>query len=171
MKPSQLKKSEFAPYFNTYISLVDEIGTVKALRKSKKYVLKLVKTFPKEKQQFCYAAGKWTIKEILLHLIDNERIFINRALRFSRNDTTSLPAYEHNEYVENSNANNRKFKDLLKEYKSQRNCSIQFFKGLDKEILKKTGTAGGNKISVRAIAYILAGHDLHHCSVIEEKYL
>lgn len=171
MKPSQLNKSEFAPYFNTYISLVDEMDTVKALKKSKKHVLKLMKNLPKEKQEFCYAEGKWTIKEILLHLIDNERIFINRALRFSRNDTTSLPGYEHNEYVENSNANNRKFKDLLKEYKTQRNCSIQFFKGLDEEMLQKIGTAGGNKISVRAIAYILAGHDLHHCSVIEERYL
>ncbi|MFT4644819.1 MAG: putative damage-inducible protein DinB [Planctomycetota bacterium] len=171
MKTSRLNDAEFANYFNTYTNLVEDVNVVKALKKSKKHVFNLLKNLPKEKHEFRYAEGKWTVKEMLLHIIDNERVFINRALRFSRNDATALPGYEHNEYVGNSNANSRKLKDILKEYKTQRNCSIQFFKGLDDDMLKKTGIAGGNKLSVRAIAYILAGHDIHHCSVFEERYL
>lgn len=171
MKPSKLKPSEFDPYFNTYIKLVDEIDIVKALKRSEKTVLKILKNLPKEKHEYCYAEGKWTMKELLLHLIDTERIFVNRALRFARKDEIALPSFAHNDYVENSHANNRKFKNLIKEYKAQRKSSILFFKNLNKESLKLQGIASEKPISVRALGYIIAGHDLHHCSVIQEKYM
>lgn len=171
MKKSKIDQSEFSSYFNTYISLVENQKLIKSLKKSKKHVLKIFGSLPKEKHEYQYAEGKWTAKELLLHIVDNERIFVNRALRFARNDNTNLPSYDHNLYVENSAANNRKLKDILKEYKTQRNASIQFFKSLNKEMLAKKGFAGKNEISVKAIAYILAGHDLHHCKVFKEKYL
>ncbi len=118
-----------------------------------------------------YAEGKWTVNEIIQHLIDTERIFINRALRFLRNDKTNLPGYDHNAYVPVSRSNNRSLDELLTEYKAVRHSSALFYAPLSQEELLRTGTANNLEISVLAIGYILVGHPMHHFNVIKEQYL
>ena len=123
------------------------------------------------KHEFRYAEGKWTIKDIILHLIDAERIFAYRALRIARNDKTALPGFEENDYVVAANANNRGYESLLAEYETVRNVSISLFETFTSEELLRLGTASNNSVSVRAIGYIMLGHELHHKNVILERYL
>ena len=123
------------------------------------------------KHEFRYAEGKWTIKDIILHLIDAERIFAYRALRIARNDNTALPGFEENDYVVAANANNREYESLLAEYETVRNATISLFETFSSEDLLRLGTASNNSVSVRAIGYIMLGHELHHKNVILERYL
>ena len=123
------------------------------------------------KHEFRYAEGKWTIKDIILHLIDAERIFAYRALRIARNDKTALPGFEENDYVVTANANNREYESLFTEYETVRNATISLFKTFTSEDFLRLGTASNNSISVRAIGYITLGHELHHKNVILERYL
>lgn len=124
-----------------------------------------------EKLEFKYAEGKWTPKEILQHVMDTERIFSYRALRFARMDTAPLPGYEQDDYVMPSKANQRSLPDLLEEYKAIRRASITLFKSFDDEMWQGMGVASENKMSARAAAAILPGHELHHLTVIKERYL
>ncbi len=130
----------------------------------------LILSLPKKKHEYRYAEGKWTIKEIIQHLIDTERIFCYRALCFARAETTPLPGYEENDYAANSFANNRDIDSLLDEFDQVRSCTLSLFKSFDKTVYEKTGISNGHPLSVRAIAYILAGHELHHMNVIRERY-
>ena len=134
-------------------------------------MLHFFKTIPVFKHEFQYALEKWTIKDIILHLIDAERIFTYRALRIARNDKTELPGFEENDYVVTANANNREYESLLAEYETVRNASISLFETFTSEDLFRLGTASNNSVSVRAIGYILLGHELHHKNVILERYL
>jgi uncharacterized damage-inducible protein DinB len=118
-----------------------------------------------------YAEGKWTIKEILGHIVDDERIYVYRALRFARNDSTELPGFEQDHYAQYSEANKREITDLLDEFALVRRSTIAFFKSLDNTALMRTGVANGNRVSVRALAYHIAGHELHHMNIIRERYL
>ena len=117
-----------------------------------------------------YAPNKWTIKEIIQHVIDTERIFINRALRFVRMDNTNLPGYDHDAYVPVSRANDQSLINLIEEYKVLRQSSCHFFNKLNVEELLRKGTANGNEMSVLAIGFILVGHPIHHFKVMEERY-
>lgn len=117
-----------------------------------------------------YAKGKWTINQIVQHLIDTERIFINRALRFIREDDTDLPGYDHNAYVVSSRANDLTLFNLLEEYKAVRKSSELFFRPLTDEELLRNGTANGLEISALAIGYILVGHPTHHFNVLKDRY-
>ncbi|MFT7157124.1 MAG: putative damage-inducible protein DinB [Parvicella sp.] len=171
MKPSDLTTAETGTYFSRYTSLVPELSIVEGLNHSSKVLLETLESLPSFKWNYAYAEGKWTIKELLLHLIDTERIFVNRALRFARKDTTPLPGYEENDYAATCLANNRSADSLIKEYKAVRASTESFFGNLNEEQLLSIGTSGGNQISVRAIGYLLAGHDLHHLTVIKERYL
>lgn len=117
-----------------------------------------------------YAPGKWTVNELIQHLIDTERIFMNRALRFLRLDKTELPGYDHDAYGPISGANNKSVEDLLTEYRILRLSSYYFFRNLSEEELLRTGIASGLEISVLAIGYILIGHPMHHFGVIKERY-
>jgi len=117
-----------------------------------------------------YAPGKWTVKELVQHLIDTERIFVNRALRFARNDKTDLPGYDHDSFAPVSRANEQSLEDLLKEYRILRLSTYYFFKNMNEEQLLSVGKANGLEISVAAIGYILVGHPTHHFNVIKEKY-
>ena len=131
----------------------------------------LLQSLTKAQQEFRYAESKWSIKEILQHLIDAERIFAYRALRFARFDKTDLAGFEENSYVENSFCDDKNFDDLLEEFKVVRTCSKMLFKSFNVDILKNHGLANGNNMSVRAIAYVISGHQLHHLNVIKERYL
>ena len=118
-----------------------------------------------------YAEGKWTIKEILAHLIDDERIYVYRALRFARNDSTELPGFDQDLFARYSEANKRDAEDLLQELSLVRQSTIAFFESLDPAALLRRGVADGKNVSVRTLAYHIAGHELRHLQVIRERYL
>ena len=157
-----LQPNEFAPYYENYIKLVPEQDIIKGLIIQKEEMLHFFKSVPVFKHEFRYAEGKWTVKDIILHLIDAERIFAYRALRIARNDKTALPGFEENDYVITANANNIEYESLLAEYESVRNATISLFETFTSEDLLRLGTASNNSVSVRAIGYILLGHELHH---------
>ncbi len=166
-----LKGHNFAEYFKYYVSLVKEEDVNTALKTSYQLTKSAIQLIEEEKGTYAYAEGKWSIKELFLHIIDTERIFCERALRFVRNDKTELPGFDHDEYVKHSGANERTLKSLLKEYKAQRKSTLQLFKNFTPEMMNKSGVANGNKLTVLTIAYVISGHELHHLNVLNEKYL
>ena len=121
--------------------------------------------------KYRHAAGEWTIKEILVHIIDDERIYCYRALRFTRNDITELPGFEQDDYVPYSGANGRELEAILEELVTVRKATLSFFQSLDDGALTRKGIGSGNIMSVRAAAYHIAGHELHHVNSIKENYL
>jgi hypothetical protein len=163
--------TEYAPYYERYISLVPEDDIVGALGGQPDEVKALIADVPEERGTYAYADGKWTIKELLSHLIDGERIFSYRALRISRGDKTPIEGFEQEDYIENSNANNRTFADLLDEFTFERQANMRLFNNMSDEGSRWIGTASGNPVSARAIAYIMAGHIRHHIGVLKERYL
>ena len=172
MKPTQLQSSEYASYYGAYIAQVsDEYTLTEELEISVHRLVKFVREIPMDKFDYRYAAGKWTIKDIILHLIDAERIFAYRALRFARNDKTELPSFDENAYVDEANANTRSIQDLLTELLVVRQSTLTLFKSFSAEQLLKIGTTSNNPMSVRALGFVIIGHQNHHQKVFEEKYL
>jgi uncharacterized damage-inducible protein DinB len=162
----------FAEYFNFYISLVDEkLEVTSALDQTHKRTNELLDLITEEKGNFAYAEGKWTIKELLVHMIDTERIFCNRALRFARNDQTDLPGYDHDGYVPYSGANERTLNEITNEFNLVRQGSIALFNSFTAEMLERKGTASGNDLTVLAIGFIISGHETHHINILKERYL
>ena len=168
---TQLKEGEFNPYYGTYISKAEHVDIVEGLQQSKKEFVDFVNSIPADKWNFAYAEGKWTIAEILQHLIDTERIFAYRALRFGRNDKTPIMGFEQDAYVPNSNANNYSKDELLEDFEAVRDASITLFKRFTDEMLLRIGEASGSTMSTRAVGYILPGHQKHHLQIINERYL
>ncbi|MBC7381439.1 MAG: DinB family protein [Bacteroidia bacterium] len=121
--------------------------------------------------QSSYAPGKWTIMEILIHLMDTERIFAYRALRFARKDKTDLPGFDQDLYVPNSKAHTKKILNIVKEFSLLRAGTIELFAGFDEEMLSQTGTANGNLMRVNAMPFIICGHEMHHRNIIEARYI
>ena len=171
MNSSQLKENEYAPFYKNYIIGLGTVNLLEILNDSLHEILKTVKDLPEEKLIFRYAKGKWTIKELVQHIIDAERVLSYRALRFSRNDVTDLHGFNEDWYVDNSNGNDRDFSELLHELELIRNASISLFKSFSNEMLTMTGSANGSLMSVRALGFIIAGHQMHHLKIIKEKYL
>ena len=167
-----LANHNFAEYFNYYISLVSNSPDVNtALEQTHKTTNDLLDLITEEKGNYVYADGKWTIKELLVHLIDTERIFCNRALRFARNDQTDLPGYNHDEYVPNSGANERTLNDISNEFNIVRQGTIALFNSFTPEMLERKGTANGNNLTVLAIGFVISGHEKHHVNILDERYL
>ena len=168
-KPQQ---GEYAPYAEMYIKLLPDDGLLlKHLDKNFKRTKNFILSIPRNKLDYRYAPDKWNIKEILVHIIDDERIYAYRALRIARNDKTPLPGFEQDDYVPFSRANERKLKDIFEEFEAVRKATISLFKNLDEPAFLRTGIVNENKISVRAIAYHIAGHELHHTHIIKERYI
>ncbi len=170
---SKLTESQYPNYFKPYIEILgkDVKSIVSHLESSLEKALILLASLPEEKLQYRYADGKWTIKELIQHIIDAERVFGYRALTFGRKDTTPLPGFEENDYVENSSANGRPYNDLLEELKSVRLSTISLFKSFNESNLENRGVASGKSMSVRALGYVTSGHLLHHIKIIEDRYL
>ena len=163
---------EYAPYTVMYIGLLPDDGLIlEHLRTNLENTVRFIHLLPQEKLTTRQAEGEWTIKEILVHIIDDERIYCYRALRFARNDKTELPGFEQDEYVPYSGANDRELEAILEEFIAVRNATITFFESLDEEALTRKGVGSGNIMSVRAAAYHIAGHELHHINSIKENYL
>jgi|TARA_B110000971_G_scaffold219950_1_gene262263 uncharacterized damage-inducible protein DinB len=166
-------KTEYTPYFEQYLELVgfDNKTIIENLESSQIAFEKVFRNLPEEKHVFSYALGKWTIKELIQHIIDTERIFSFRALSFARNDQTAMPGFDHDAFVANDNANERDYYDLLDEMKVLRTSTIQLFKSFSEEALLRMGVASNNKISVRALGYLFSGHQIHHLNIVKERYL
>jgi len=163
---------EYAPYTSIYMNLVPDDGLVlQHLSTDLETTKALLSSVPDSRVLFRYAEGKWTIKEIIGHLIDDERIYVYRALRFARNDATELPGFEQNHYAKYSGANERGSADLLNEFAIVRQSTIAFFATLDDDALIRSGIADGSRVTVRALVYHIAGHELHHLKIINERYL
>jgi uncharacterized damage-inducible protein DinB len=163
--------TEAADYYFRYIDLVTSDDIVHALRKQTHEMLQLLSGISEEQSLYSYAPGKWTIREVLNHVNDGERIFAGRALWFARGFTDPLPSFEQDIAVQNAQANNTSWSELVEEFRNVRISTLSLFKTLPAEAWDRTGVASDNPVSVRAIAYIIAGHVAHHIGVLQEKYL
>lgn len=163
--------SEYAEYYERYVSLVEETDIIPALEKQEAELREILSRIDEEKSLFAYAESKWTIKELIGHLIDGERIFAYRALRISRADETPIEGFEQDDYIENSNFNDIPFSELTEELLLTRRANFILFKNLTAEAWSRRGTASDNPVSVSAIAYIMVGHIRHHLKILNERYL
>jgi uncharacterized damage-inducible protein DinB len=172
MKITDIKPDEYAPYQESYIKLVDDAySLIEELEISVHNFIHFVREIPMDKYDYRYAEGKWTIKDIIQHLIDSERIFAYRALRFSRGDETPLPGFEENMYAYNAYGSERTTNDLLTEMSALRHANIMMFKSFKVDDLLKKGTASGYTVSVRAFGFLIIGHQNHHIKIFKERYL
>lgn len=168
---THLNPNEYSEYYGYYISLNTSDSIIVNLENQLQVTCDFFNSIPTDKLEFQYEVGKWTPKDILQHLIDTERIFAYRALRFARFDTVNLPGYEENDYADLANANKRTLKDLIDEYKIVKQATIHLFKSFSEEMLLFIGHANNAPASVRAIGYIITGHEIHHINIIKERYL
>ena len=171
MTSTELKNTEYAPFYAGYIETASNVNMLEELEICLHDFIKFIQDIPMDKFDYRYAEGKWTIKEIIQHVIDTERIFSYRALRISRGDQTALPGFDENDYVDNTNANGRHLQSLLTELSIVRQSTLALFKSFSDEQLKRLGTASNSNISVRAIGFILIGHQKHHQKIFKERYL
>jgi len=172
MKVSLLDSNEYIPHFRNYINQVEkDVGLIEGLELGFKNLYSFYESIPDDKLKFSYVEGKWTVKEIISHLIDAERVFCYRAMRFARKDNTPLAGFDENEYAVYSKANNRSISALLEEYRTVRQSTISLFKSFDNDMLISRGVAGGGEVSVRALGFLIIGHEKHHSNIIRERYL
>jgi len=163
--------SEYAPYYERYISQVSESGVREDFASQPAELRRSLDGLPEEKGTYAYEEGKWTIKELLSHIIDGERIFAYRILRISRGDTTPIEGFEQDDYIATSNANKRSFRDLLDEFEFSRKANVLMLNNLDEEALSRMGTSNNDRVSARALVSISIGHVRHHLSILKERYL
>jgi len=171
MNSSQVPKKEYLPYYANYINKADCSNLISGLEDLSVKTLSFFDSIPNERYEYQYAEGKWTIKKIIQHIIDAERVFSYRALCFAREDKTPLPSFDENNYAKVCLANSRSVKSLLDEYAALKQSTISLFKSFNDEVLKNIGIASGGEMSVRAIGFVIVGHEKHHIDVIKEKYL
>ena len=158
-------------FYKGYVENVKDMDVLEALQQSSKVALNIFRGIPEEMGEYRYAEGKWSIKELFNHMMDAERIFAYRALRFSRNDKTPLSGFEENDYAPLANAHARSVEQLVNEMERLRATTTDLFSSFNAEMLKREGTANNNKISVLNLGYVIAGHETHHRKVIVERYL
>jgi DinB superfamily len=168
-KPTQF---EHADYYGSFIKFVDENTSVlDQLKNNAKELEILMLSLSEQQLTTPYADGKWCIKDIVQHLIDCERVFVYRAMRFARHDKTAQPFFDENEFAKAAKASSLPIKKLLKEYKTTRQATLAFFNNQSADTCKRAGIAGNTMTTVRALAWIICGHELHHWAVIKDRYL
>jgi uncharacterized damage-inducible protein DinB len=158
-------------FYTTYINALQEDNLQEALANNTRRFRKLLKQIPHKKINYAYAEGKWTVKELLQHIIDSERVFIYRALTFARQDPAPLPGFDENTWAITAKAPKRKWNELVDEFKALRAANEIFLNSLDDDQLRQTGSANNNSISVAGLAFVCAGHVAHHMRIIRERYL
>jgi len=168
---SRPQPGENAPYYDRYIALVPGNDIVTALEEQRRQTLLLLSGRSEADGDFRYAPDKWSLKELLGHMNDTERIMSYRALRIARNDKTPLEGFEQDDYVRSSSLGNRPLADLIEDYIAVRRATISLFRNLEEPAWTRRGVASNNEVTVRALAYLIAGLELHHRRIIEEKYL
>ncbi len=165
------KKGEYAPFYQSYIDLVPKGDLLKILDKQNDLFCAYFANVPEAKADFKYEKGKWSIKEVVGHIIDTEAVFLYRLLRFSRKDTTELPGFDQNEFIKKSNYKDQALTTLVEQFYLQRKLTIHLLTSLTPAMWKLKGSANGSPMSVRAAAFIMAGHVIHHMQVIQKRYL
>ncbi|RPD41027.1 DinB family protein [Chitinophaga barathri] len=167
-RPSQ---GDYGAFYETYVSKVKEDDIYDAFKRHSAEVLDFFENIPHQKLNYAYGTGKWTIRQVLQHLIDAERIFAYRALRFARKDYTPLSPFDENEYAVEARVDHREWIDMVEEFQLVRLSSEHLFKSLNEEELKRSGIASGVPVSVLSLGYILIGHAIHHMGIVKERYL
>lgn len=158
-------------FYKNYVKQVEESDLLQALRISGHRALELVHSIPENKADFKYGPDKWTIRELLCHVIDAERIFAYRALRFGRNDKTPLSSFEENDYAPQANASGRSLQKIAMEMAHLRSSTIDLFEGFTPDMLLRKGPVNKNELSVISLGFVIAGHETHHCNILKERYL
>ena len=168
---SRPQPGEYTPYYDRYVSLVPANDILAALDDQRRQMLLLLCGRAEADGDLRYAPDKWSLKELLGHVNDTERIMSYRALRIARGDATPIEGYEQDDYVRNGPFASRPLADLIEDYIAVRRATVSLFRNLDEAAWSRRGVANKNEVTVRALAYIIAGHELHHRRIIEEKYL
>ncbi|MBX7124145.1 MAG: DinB family protein [Cyclobacteriaceae bacterium] len=158
-------------FYKNYVKLITEPDVLIALRVSGYRTLELIHSIPPAKADYRYADGKWTIRELLCHMQDAERIFAYRALRFARNDKTVLSSFDENSYAPEANASSRSLKKIADEMQHLRTSTLDLFEAFTEEMLARKGHINTNELSVSALGFIIAGHETHHRRILQERYL
>ena len=171
MASGRPQPTEYAPYYETYVSLVPSDDILAVLEQQRRDGILLLNCRSEEEGDFRYAPGKWSVKELWGHVCDAERIFAYRALRFSRGDQAALEGFEQDDYIPKAPFARRPMSDLVEEFIAVRRASVSLFRMLDDAAWDLRGVASKNEVSVRGLAYIIAGHELHHRRILEQKYL
>lgn len=165
-------EGEYNPYYWPYISLCDNTLTiVENLQQDLKVQRGFLQKLPVDKADFAYATGKWTVKQVLAHINDTERVFAYRALAFARGDQNSLPGFDQDLYVDEADLSHLSLADLAHSFQTIRANTIDLFQQLPESAFHRTGVANGNKMSVRAVGWIVVGHAAHHARILKERYL
>lgn len=165
------ERGEYADYYHTYIGKVPEGNVIDVLERQGKETVSTLSAVDENKGDYRYAPGKWSLKQVLGHVCDIERVFTYRALSFARADATALPGVEQDDMVAAANFDERTLADIVDEFQAVRASTLAFFRSLDDATWVRKGNASGFDFTVRAIAFIVAGHELHHMGVITERYL
>lgn len=163
--------TDFEKYIQRYLDLVPSENWIEELKNSGKQTLEIYEEFTEEQGNYAYAEGKWSLKMLLQHLIDTEKVFAYRAMRFSRKDQSLVSGFDEESWADNSYAETRTLKSLIKEFKVTRKQSVIFFKTLPTEALQLIGIVNGNEIKVETIGKLTVGHNIHHLNIIKERYL
>lgn len=163
--------TEYAPYYGRYVSLVPAGDILTVLSEQLDSTQRLLRGIDEEKAAHRYAPDKWSIKELVGHIIDTERIFAYRALRFARNDLTGLPGFEQDDYIRHADFDACPLGELVREFEFVRGANLLMFKHLSDEAWQRRGIASGGEVSVRALAFIMAGHERHHMEILRTRYL
>jgi len=171
MRKSELSATDYNPYYQTYISALGDVELSDIHQRQLQNFPEFLESIPDSKLHFAYEEGKWTIAEVLIHLIDTERVFQYRALRFARADETPVPGFEQDDYVPNSNAHRRSKESIIEEYKAVRRSTIALFSNFNRQTLQNKGVASNSEMSVAALGFIISGHQRHHRNIIRERYL
>lgn len=172
MKKSELKKDEIGEFYWNYINLIpDDAELIGTLKKNTEDMVQFFRSIPAEKWRYSYAAGKWSVLEMVQHLIDTDRIFQYRALSFARHESKSLPGFDHDSYVLHSGAEKREADNLIEEFKQVRESGIYLFRSFTDEMLAQKGIMNDMTATARAIGFVMAGHALHHKDIIRKRYL
>jgi uncharacterized damage-inducible protein DinB len=161
---------EYAPYYGRYISLVQGDDILTSLDQQRRATMKLLSCRDEQEGEFRYAPDKWSAKEVIGHMCDTERVFAYRALRIARADATPLEGFEQDDYVRNGPFARAPMAEMVEDYIAVRRATITLLRNLDEAAWLRRGVANKNEVSVRALAYIIAGHELHHRGILEEKY-
>ena len=165
-----MTQPSFTTPFDNYLKLVKETDALDALNNQQPLINEYFDAIPEANADLSYAEGKWTLKEMLQHIIDTERIMAYRALAFARGEKTSLPGFDENTYAANSFAANREWKGLVEELKTLRLANLQLFRSFNSKVLNNVGSANGKEITPWILAIVMVGHIYHHRNIIEERY-
>jgi hypothetical protein len=169
-----MKKNDIvqvSEYFKNYVNEAYNLELLEGLKKAKDNILEIPMNDLEQLADVAYAEGKWTVKELFQHMIDTERIMTYRALRFARFDKTPLPGFEEDEYAANAGVSHRTIKDLVDEFILIRSATIALFSSFNEKMLTASGVASGKTNSVLALGYVITGHQLHHYSILKERYI